>query len=62
METKWTYEVLLHDMYGAASYWYRDYDARTGKPCAFTNDNSAIVRGRELYPNHEVRATIFIDR
>lgn len=58
METKWTYEVLLHDMFGSASYWYRDVDPQTGKILSFVNDSLAIDVGKKLYPHHEVRAVI----
>lgn len=61
METKWTYEVQLHDMFGSASYWYRDTNPCTGELCTFTTPEQARKRGNELYPQHFVRATI-VDR
>lgn len=59
-ETRWTYEVLLHDAYGSASHWYRDHDPKTCEPYnSFATQELALSEAHKRYPEHQVRATIF---
>jgi hypothetical protein len=61
METRWTYEVLMHDAYGSAGHWYRDHDPKTCETYAFATEDAARVEATKRYPANKIRTTI-LDR